>query len=416
MQKPKQVVVVGAGVIGVSIAERLQYEGKQVVLIDRLQPGEGCSKGNAGHFASDIVLPLANWRSLVNVPRWLLNSQSPLTIRWPYFFKLLPWLWRFAWEAMPHKSAKTIAALKCLNRPAIQHYSRLLQRTSLQHLMTQNGALTLYQTTKSEKAVQEHLVSVRSHGVNVETLSGGEIRELEPEISDSVLGGLYYQDTAHSVDPHQLVKSLAEHFCRQGGELIRQNVLAIEPDSSGFAKVKMGSNSIHAEQVVIACGAWSNELVNQLGHSVPLETERGYHLMLSPTNCLIARPVTSFEQSFVMTPMTEGLRLAGTVELAGLTAEPDFRRADQLLDHAIKVLPALNSHQGSKTKWMGHRPSTPDSLPVIGRSPYHSNILFAFGHQHLGLTQAAVTAEWLSRLILEQPIESNLDPFKIDRF
>jgi D-amino-acid dehydrogenase len=408
------VAVIGAGIIGTCIAERLQFEGKNVILVDRQAPGQGCSKGNAGHFATDIILPLANLSTLLSVPKLLLDPLGPLTIRASYLPKLLPWLIRFTWAAMPHKSKQTIEALKLLNRPSITQFEKLLKRTGLQSLMTKRGALTVYTTEKAKRKNQKHAALVRKHGVLVEELNGEQVRDLEPALSKSIIGGLYYPDTAHSIDPYQLVIGLAEHFKSQGGGFIQQNILSIEQHTPTMVRLKTDKEMIEAKEVVVACGAWSKELASQVGHKVPLETERGYHLMLPKPSVEVTRPVTSFERSFVMTPMQNGLRLAGTVELAGLKAPENYKRAEQLFKFATEILPKVT--KGDAKPWMGHRPSLPDSLPIISRSTKQKNVIFAFGHQHLGLTQAAVTADIVSDIVFQKEHTTNIKAFSVSRF
>lgn len=414
VQAVADIAVIGAGIIGTTIAERLQHEGKQVLLIDKQSPGEGCSKGNAGHFASDIILPLANFNTLLSVPRLLLDPLGPLSIRWSYLPQLLPWLMRFTWAAMPHKSQRTIHALKQLNRPSIRRFEELLQRTELTSLMSRQGALTVFQSMSGAQKNKQHAILVKQHGVKVEQLSGEQIRELEPALDPSIIGGLYYPETAHTVDPFLLVTSLFDKFLINSGSFIQQEVTAIETRNESSVRLKTDSGEIFAKEVVIACGAWSKHLAQTVGHRVPLETERGYHLMLPTPEVNITRPITSFERSFVMTPMTEGLRLAGTVELAGLKAPANYQRATTLFNHAQGILPGINNHNASS--WMGHRPSLPDSLPVIGRSPINQKVIFAFGHQHLGLTQAAVTADLISEITHQQSTHLDISAFSIERF
>jgi len=408
------VAVIGAGIIGTCIAERLQHEGKQVLLIDREGPGEGCSKGNAGHFATDIILPLANFSTLLSVPKLLLDPMGPLTLRWSYLPKLLPWLMRFTWSAMPHKTKATIEALKVLNRPSITRFEALLSRTGLEELMTQRGALTIYQDIKNAEKNQAHLQLVKQHGVRVEHLSGEQVRDLEPALTDEVKGGLFYPDTAHTINPHRLVTDLSNVFIQSGGQFLKQNVLNFDFSDTDKVAIKTDGETIFAKEIVIACGAFSKSLASLIGHSVPLETERGYHLMLPAPGVEVTRPVTSYERSFVMTPMEEGLRLAGTVELGGLKAEENWQRATSLFDHANHILPGLN--KSDYQTWMGHRPSLPDSLPVIGRSPNECRAIFAFGHQHLGLTQAAVTADLVEGIVFDRDTKVDISAYSVERF
>ena len=408
------VTVIGAGIIGVSIAERLQYEGKKVLLIDRQGIGQGCSKGNAGHFATDIILPLANFSTLLRAPKYLLDPLGPLTIDLAYLPKLLPWLTRFTWSAMPHKTKLTIEVLKKLNQPSISRFKELLERTKLQQMMTQKGALTIYSTKPAEKQNIKHANLVSQHGVEVQILSKGQLRELEPEFNNSINGALFYPNTAHSINPYKLVDGLAKSFTQLGGKTQNLNATAIKNGENDCVDIQTDRGILKSKEVIVACGAWSKTLIESIGHKVPLETERGYHYMLPKPDVMINRPVTCYERSFVMTPMEEGLRLAGTVELAGLDKPKNDERARQLFRNAKELLPSIKEDDAST--WMGHRPSLPDSLPVIGRSNINANVLFAFGHQHLGLTQAAVTADLMSDLSNHRMARQLETQLSINRF
>lgn len=412
--KEANIVVVGAGIIGMTIAERLQHDNKQVLMIDRLMPGEGCSKGNAGHFGTDIVLPLANFKTILALPRLLMDPLGPLTISWSYLPRMLPWMLRFVWAAMPHKAAATSRALTALNRPSIERYQDLLQRTGLTHLMTQRGALTVYESEENIRKEKATLKVLRNYGVSIEELGGDQIREMEPAVSSNIKGGLFFPNTAHTINPYRIVASLADVFRQQGGEFLQAEVKSLSMQADGSVLISTEAETIKAQRIIIASGAWSKPLVKMLGYSVPLDTERGYHLMLKNSKIALTRPVTSFERSFVMTPMEEGLRLAGTVELGGLKAEPNYQRADILYQHARNIL--SNLEKGETDRWMGFRPSLPDSLPVISGSPKSPNVFFAFGHQHLGLTQAAVTSDLIVDLVAGREPEIDMSPYRVDRF
>lgn len=408
-------LVVGAGIVGTAIAEQLQSRGHSVLLLDRDAPGRGCSFGNAGHFATDVVLPLANMQTILSLPKILRDPLGPLSIRWSYLPKILPWLVRFALAALPHNARASCNSLRALNGRSIESYDRLLTRTGLSDLMTKNGALTIYESESSITANARTVELLRSFGVEIELMGGDQLREMEPALGHQVAGGLFFPKTAHSINPFRLVTELAGVFESQGGAFLQGEVSQLSPLEGGGGKVVLqDGRQIEADRVIVATGAWSKSLAAQLGYSVPLDTERGYHLMLPQGNCAISRPMVSFERSFVMTPMEEGLRLAGTVELAGLDAPPNYQRADILYQHAAALLPNV-SKEGA-TRWMGFRPSLPDSLPVIGSAPKHKEIYFAFGHQHLGLTQAAITAELLADLIDGETPELDLNPYAISRF
>ncbi|WP_116367927.1 NAD(P)/FAD-dependent oxidoreductase [Parahaliea mediterranea] len=410
-------VVIGAGVVGTCIAERLQHEGGKVLLLDRAGIGEGCSSGNAGHFATDVVLPLANPQTLLGLPKMMLDPMSPLSLRWSYLPRMAPWLLRFALAALPGPARQTTLALRALNSRSIESFERLLDRTGLRAMMVQRGAITVFESPDSQRAYGKTLALLRQHGVVVEEHDGAALRDLEPTLGSAVHSGLFFPNTAHTVNPLRLTRELARHFVANGGEVRSGNSGAVESlalRDGGVALRLASGETLHARQVVLAAGAFSARLLKPLGLRVPLDTERGYHLMLPQPGAGLSRPVTSHERSFVMTPMEDGLRLAGTVELAGLEAEPDYRRADILLDHARHLLGNV-SGEGA-TRWMGFRPSLPDSLPVIGAAPGAPQLLLAFGHQHLGLTQAAVTAELLGDFAAGRRTAFDISPYRIERF
>lgn len=412
--KRVETVVVGAGIVGAAIAEQLQHRGQRVLLLDRQPPGEGCSAGNAGHFATDVVLPLANLQTIMSLPKMLLDPLGPLALRWSYLPRMLPWLARFARAALPANARASAQTLRALNSRSIESFDRLLARTSLESLMVKRGALTLYETQAGRQKHRATVELLRNYGVQIEELDTSALRELEPALAQSLAGGLYFPNTAHTVNPLRLVRELARVFRERGGEWMQGEVRHIAPQPGGEVRVQLAEGSLSARQVVIAAGAWSKPLAAQLGCRVPLDTERGYHLMLAQPGVELKRPAVSFERSFVMTPMEEGMRLAGTVELAGLEAPPNYARADILYRHARHLLPGLQL--GEPKRWMGFRPSLPDSLPVISPAPSHENVYFAFGHQHLGLTQAAVTAEIIGDLMAGRKPALDIGNLAIDRF
>lgn len=410
-----EIVVIGAGIIGAAIAEQLQSRGHSVLLVDRDEPGTGCSFGNAGHFATDVVLPLANMQTILSLPKLLTDPLGPLSFRWQYLPKLIPWILRFAMAALPGNVRQSCTHLRALNGRSIESYDRLLGRLGLQDLMTKKGALTVYESAASAGKNANTVAQLRGFGVEIESLGREQIRDLEPALSEHIAGGLYFPKTAHTVNPYRLVQSLVAEFRSRGGQWLQQAVSGLHTRADGATDIALRDGSrLSARKVIVAAGAWSRPLAKQLGYSVPLDTERGYHLMLPEPGCALTRPMVSFERSFVMTPMEEGVRLAGTVELAGLDAPADDRRADILYQHAQSILPGLQN-RGAK-RWMGFRPSLPDSLPVIGASPYNPSQFFAFGHQHLGLTQAAITAELLADQLEGKRPEIDLSPFSVNRF
>lgn len=409
------VTVLGAGVIGVACALYLQRDGWTVTVIDRQGPGEGASRGNAGIFATDNVHPLATPGVLLKAPRYLLDPLGPLAIRPRCLPRLAPWLTRFALAALPSQVAHSTAALRALVGRSREAWLPLLQASGLTSLMTERGWVAAFETVNALRREQTGLAEYRGRGGDFVELGGDEVRDLEPALSQTVVGGIWYRDAAHSMNSFRLVRDLAAHFRRLGGKFQTAEIDRIDRrDGAVDALVTTTGDHLAIERLVLATGAWSRRYAAMLGDRVPLDTERGYHLHFPEPGVGLSRPVMSGEYKFFITPMETGLRLAGTVELASLSAPPNWRRAEVLLERARRLLPGLN--ETPRERWMGHRPSIPDSLPVIGPASGAKNAWYAFGHQHLGLTLAAATGEVLADLMAGRAPALNPEPYRATRF
>lgn len=409
--KTQQIAVIGAGIIGICTALQLQRAGFNVTLYDENGLAQGCSKGNAGHFATEQVFPLAHPALFKKLPAMLFNPLGPLRIDWRYVIKALPWFWQFIKNMPSAKYLVHTQALKALNEQAISAYEKLLADYQLEHLITKQGSLLTFEKTPLAD-IQHTLAMYQAQGIKVKLLNAQQVHALEPNLSNKITYALFFEDVAHSIDPHLFCIHLAEQFNHLAGQFCQQKVIAITPKSKGFT-VTDEHNNHDFDKVVIAAGAWSNSLIKPLGYSAPLDTERGYHCMVN-INHGLTRPVASAERNFIMTPMSQGLRVAGTVEFAGVNKKMNNKRALALLPHAQALL--ASQSLSASSMWMGCRPSLPDSLPVIGQAPNHNNLYFAFGHQHLGLTQGAVTAELITALCLNKTPRINLQPYSINRF
>lgn len=408
------ITVLGAGIVGVACALFLQRDGYRVTLIDRLGPGEGCSRGNAGILAAEHVMPLATPRNIRKVPGMLLDPHAPLHIRWRYLPRLLPWLWRFWLCARPHAVAASSQALAALQGGALTAYGTLLEQARAHQLVRTDGWLCVYESEKEFVADRIERELQRHYGIRVEELTVDEVRERLPAISRSIQRGVLYPDSAYTINPHRLVQVLAEDFQRHGGIMQRAAVNNIDVTPGQRVRILTDAGAHETDIVVLALGAWSGRLSARLGSPVPLDTERGYHVMLPRPGIDISLPVMFGDHKFIATPMEHGLRLAGTVEFAGLDAPPNYERARILITRARRLLPRLQVQGHSE--WMGCRPSLPDSLPVIGRSPHYRNVYFAFGHQHLGLTLAAVTGRLIADQVAGRTSDIDVTPYRIDRF
>ena len=409
-----KVIVVGAGIVGTCSASYLLRDGHDVVLVDSEGPGEGCSKGNAGALSPGSCIPLSGPGVLTKIPGWLSDPLGPLRIRPAYLLAALPWLIRFALAGRSGRIAGLADALRALHANTFENYAPLLANAGCQDLIQRTGTLTVYKTDKSLAESQHERNLREERQVRQQVLGAGELRDLVPELSSGYKHGVLLPDHGFVANPYRLVRSLAEQFARDGGYLERRRVTGIAVREGRVTGVWTTDGELVAERVVVAAGAWSATLIAGLGVRVPLESQRGYHATIQGSGITPALPVVCAEAKVYATPMEDGLRLAGTVEFAGLDAPPDFRRAEALIELAKDMFPALVA--GAASQWMGHRPCLPDSLPVIGAAPGHPNLLLAFGHGHHGMTGASTTGTIIASLVSGRQPPIDPFPYRPDRF
>jgi D-amino-acid dehydrogenase len=411
----ESITVIGSGIVGICCALKLQSQGLQVTIIDKNDPVSGCSSGNAGHFATEQIFPMASLSILKSLPSIILGPNGPLSIKQSYLPKAMPWMFRFLMAARKNQFKKGTKILCHLNKVAMQSYFPLIKMANAEHLIQQKGYLLAFEGNNGMKLAQKEFKKLSSYDIKQTIVQHSEIKELEPQLKNCQ-NAIYYPDIHYTTDPLKFSMALFENFIAQGGKFIKREILKINPITNNEVDLITIGNTIQANKVIVATGAYSHKLTKNLGYNIPLETERGYHLMLSNRD-LLNRPVAFAQRKFIMTPMDNGTRLAGTVEFAGLKNKPNWKRADMLLNHAQYFLNPLKQVKAADgERWMGFRPSLPDSLPVIDQDITHKNIFYAFGHQHLGLTQAAVTADLISNLVhAEKPI-FDLQPCSIQRF
>ena len=406
--------VVGAGVIGVSTALYLQRDGHRVSLIDYRGPGEGTSFGNAAVIAGASCEPIAMPGILGRVPGMLMDPLGPLAIRWRYLPKLAPWLLAFVAASRPDRVERISMALRELSLRCVDAFKPLTEAAGISDMIRHTGWLSVYKTEASFGHARGEMALQRRRGVKFEVLGGEEIRQIEPSLAPVFAKAVFFPENSMTVNNFRLVQSLAEDFTARGGQLLRETVTDIELGSSGPKAVVTDKSRHEVDAVVLAAGAWSRRLAQRLGHRVLLETERGYHVMLPDPGVNLRLPIHVGDHGFVMTPLENGLRFAGTVELGGLEAAPNWARARVLLEHGRKLLPGLG--ETGKTEWMGFRPSVPDSVPVISASPRLANAYFAFGHGHLGLSFGAITGRLIADLAAKRDPGMDMRPYRVDRW
>jgi D-amino-acid dehydrogenase len=351
---------------------------------------------------------------LTKIPGWLSDPLGPLRIRPAYLLAALPWLIRFALAGRSGRIAGLADALLALHAGTFENYAPLLGNAGCQDLIRRTGTLTVYKTDRSLAESHRERRLREERQVRQRVLGAGELRDLVPELSSDYKHGILLPDHGFVTNPYRLVRSLAEQFARDGGHLERLRVTGITVREDRVTGVRTTDGELIADRVVVAAGAWSNTLIKGLGVRVPLESQRGYHATIQGSGIAPALPVVSADAKVYATPMEDGLRLAGTVEFAGLDAPPDFRRAEALIELAKDMFPALAA--GAASQWMGHRPCLPDSLPVIGAAPGHPNLLLAFGHGHHGMTGASTTGTIIASLVSGRQPAIDPAPYRPDRF
>ncbi len=410
----KEITVIGAGIVGICCACYLQRSGFAVTLVDREEPAMQTSFGNAGGISPGSVTPLGMPGMWKQIPRWLLDDNTPLVIKGRYLPKALPWLARFALQSRPSRVRQISKALEALNSPTFHAYQPLLEDAALTQLFHRSGQLFLYRNRQDmDKDTLTHELRLDG-GASIEFLNAEEIREIEPAISPIFEAGYLMPDNGHCKDPYGLASGLVKMFVNKGGFLVKADVLDFIFDADGVSGLSTSTATLNTRRVVIAAGIWSKILCEKLGLSVPLESHRGYHATIENSNISLKHMCFPVDYKFAITPMSMGLRIAGTVEIAGLDDPPNYERVDKMVKSCHTILNGLNSDHHSQ--WMGHRPCLPDSLPIIGESQKHPDIFFAFGHGHQGLVGASQTGKVIDEIVRGVVPSMNLSPFRIDRF
>jgi D-amino-acid dehydrogenase len=418
----RRVGVIGAGMVGVCAARWLQRDGHSVFLVEPGNPGEGASFGNAGAFNGSSVTPVAFPGVIRQVPGWLRDPLGPLALRWQYLPRILPFLIRMVRSATPEKVREQARALRPLIAPTVPMVRELAREAGAEDLIHQRGHLYVYRSAESLAKDALAWELRRENGVEVDEFDADELRQLEPVLSREYVRGLLVRENGHTSNPHRLVTRLVERFRREGGEIVPACAFGFRLDGRRLTAIQTDRGDLPADAAAVCAGAWSKPLAVLLGDRVPLETERGYHLMIRDPEVMPRIPTADADGKFVATPMELGLRLAGTVEFAGLKAPPDWRRSRILLTQARRMLPGLAPKDGGDypderiTMWMGHRPALPDSLPVIGPSRECRDVIYAFGHGHIGMTSAPMTGRIVADLIAGRPAPIDISPFAAGRF
>ena len=410
----REAIIIGAGIVGICTALALLEKGFDVRVIDRDGAAEGASFGNAGVISTWSCVPQSLpglWKS---VPKWLLDPEGPLSLRWSYVPRLAPWLQKFLRAGALDRLPVIADAMLGLNRPSVDMYHQLLAGTGEENLVRDCQYLHVYRSANGANPDDLNWRLRQERGVPLEVLKGGEVREVEPALSPAIKSAMVIKQQGRAINPGRLGKILSTKAQALGAKFLRGKVEKITPEADGGYRIDTNQGSHTTNTVILAAGAWSARLLAPLGVKVPLEAERGYHLVFKEPGVSLTHSIMDADHKFVVSSMEMGIRSAGTAEFAGLDAAPNYARARIFERHTKDLLPNLNTE--STEEWMGVRPSMPDSLPVIGAVPGHPRIFCAFGHGHLGLTGAPMTGRMITALVADEPLNIDMAPYRLDRF
>jgi glycine/D-amino acid oxidase-like deaminating enzyme len=408
--------IIGAGIQGVCIGLQLLKKGIPVTLFDRACPLDEDSKptsyGNAGHFSPYAVLQFNRPDILYDVPKMLLGSNGPLALKWNHVPKMIPWFIKYLKNCNKKSMLHTAKYMHQILNLSMDAYEEIFKEIDTTNLIEKKGIIYIW-TNKNIKSRNLEIKVRDDLGIKQKHLTQKEVLDLEPNLEPVFDAGVIYEDSIHAKDPYGILKKIFELFLQKGGKFIRENVKEIKQINKNETLIQTEAKDYKFEKSIIASGAFSKKFTDQLGEKIPLETERGYHVHFKNMESLISRPVIFLDRGFGMTPMNQGLRAVGTVELGGLNNPPSKKRIEYVIKCAKELLPQLDVHSD---EWLGFRPTLPDFLPILGPSRKNKNIVYAFGHHHLGWTLGAITGKIISGIVAEEKTNLDLSPYSSSRF
>ena len=414
--KCKSAGIIGSGIQGVCIGLQLIKKGIPVTLFDRQDPlskeYKPASYGNAGHFSPYAVLQFNRPDILYDVPKMLISSYGPLALKWNYIPQMLNWFFYYFKNCNQKSMLKTAKYMHQILSLSNDAYEEIFREIDISGLVEKNGIIYVW-TNKNLKSRKLEIKIRDELGIEQKLLTKKEILDLEPNLNPVFDAGVIYENSMHARDPHGILKKIFKLFLEKGGKFIQTNIKSIEQSTFDETIIRSENEEFKFEKSVIASGAFSKKLTDQLGENIPLDTERGYHVHFKDKDHLISRPVIFLDRGFGMTPMNQGLRAVGTVELGGLKNPPSKKRIEYIIKCANELLPQLGKHED---EWLGFRPTLPDFLPILGPSLKNKNIIYAFGHQHLGWTLGAITGKIVSGIVAGEKTNLDLTPYSSKRF
>ena len=410
----KNLAIIGAGIQGICNALFLQKKGYVVNLFDKEEPGCSASYGNAGHFSPYASLQLNRYDVLSDVPSMLTNSRGPLALKWNYIPKMIPWLSKFVLNCSHKKMMYTAKYMHQILDLSLSAYDELFDEINLEGLVENNGIMYVWEN-KGIKS-RELEIKIRNElGIKQKILNKKEVHDLEPNIKPFYSGGVFYEYARHAKNPKKIAQKLFKNFLDNGGKFEKIYIKDINFDNKKPILIT-DKSKLKFDKLVIACGAFSKKLTDKLKEKIPLDTERGYHIHFKNYSHLVSRPVVWADRGFGVTPMEQGLRVVGTVELGGLENPLSKSRIKNLILNAKDMLNGIPDNEEHDDEWLGFRPTLPDFLPVIGQSKNYENVFYSFGHHHLGWTLGAISGKIVSKMIVGEKTNLDLSPYSSSRF
>ncbi|MHB1218782.1 MAG: NAD(P)/FAD-dependent oxidoreductase [Alphaproteobacteria bacterium] len=408
-----KVIVIGSGVIGLGCASYLTRFGHEVTLIDRVEPGRSTSYGNAGGIAGTFVAPLAMPGLMKKYIKYYLDPEGPVSFRWSHMPALLPFLYQFFRNCRPERVKECTAALAAFMPPAYEAWEPLFKDAGLMPLVRHNGGLWVYKDDATLDRDMPFWQSRRDAGLEFHRLSDDELRQSEPAVSRDWKAAVLEPDWHSVANPYDISAGLAQHLRARGATFVQAEVRGFEKSADGVSAVVTDRGNYAGDMILVAAGAWSHKLAAQLGSKVPLESQRGYHVTLPNAGLETRHLIVVGSAKIAISTLNIGVRIVGASAFPGVDAPADWSQAKMVLAWGKRVLPALNTE--GMTEWFGERPLTPDSIPVMGRSPHHKNVFYAFGHSHMGLTTGGVTGRLMAQMMSGQQMPIDMNPYRIDR-